>query len=128
MKLSSILASGLFFSGIIASPVAASGAAESSAASNSNETMIPSDNSTDVSIEGFKKLCFSHHQKSFCPGRNRSKCIKSHTPEKGPKKAANFCGFWCTKMKNTEDCGFNRQLYNYEPKDWTCKDDMSFDC
>ncbi|CCH46532.1 putative secreted protein [Wickerhamomyces ciferrii] len=126
MKLSSVLAaSALFLSGITASPIAAPSATEISVAFN--ETNFQSDNSTEVSIEG-SKFCFHANQKIFCHGGNESKCRKyySSMPAVGPNKAPSYCGFWCTKMKKTEDCGFNKIKFNYEP-DWSCKD-AKFNC
>ncbi|CCH46547.1 putative secreted protein [Wickerhamomyces ciferrii] len=130
MKLTPVLASELFFSGIFASPIS-NGATENPVASN--ETTLQSNNSTDISLEGMGrpgpvKFCFHQNQKDLCHGGSFKKCVKyqSAMPTLGVEGAPSFCAFWCTKMKKTEDCGFNKQKYNYEPK-WSCEN-ADFTC
>ncbi|CCH47034.1 putative secreted protein [Wickerhamomyces ciferrii] len=126
MKLSSVLASGLFLSCIAASPISVPAATESSTA---NEPKFQSDNSTDISMEGFDScFCFKRAQKQSCHGGSFNKCVKyySSQPSIGVERAPSFCGFWCTKMEKTKDCGFNKLKFNYHP-DWSC-DDAEFHC
>ncbi|CCH46530.1 putative secreted protein [Wickerhamomyces ciferrii] len=123
MKLTSVLASSaLLFLDIMASPISVPGATKSSVASN--ETNFQSDSSTDISMEG-ESFCFHETQSSRCLGGTFKKCVKERNGS-FDKTVPSFCGFWCTKMNKIEDCGFNKEKFNYNPK-WSCKD-AKFDC
>ncbi|CCH47026.1 putative secreted protein [Wickerhamomyces ciferrii] len=125
MKFTSVIAPGLLLSVIAASPIFAPAATESSI--DSNGTTFQSDNSTDVSLQG-EKFCFKKKQKDICHGGTFKKCVKYYRgmPPDGERIGPNTCGFWCTTMKKTEDCGFNKLKYNYHP-DFACAD-ADFSC
>ncbi|CCH44504.1 putative secreted protein [Wickerhamomyces ciferrii] len=122
MKFSTILTQGLLLSGIIASPIASNtpdatpDLAEGSYA----------DNSTDV-LAGNKyyyKLCFDTEASGFCFGNDLNTCIR-HYYAGGPKfsydNAVAYCSFWCSKVKNINDCRTNKKKFNYHPE-FACKD------
>ncbi|CCH46540.1 putative secreted protein [Wickerhamomyces ciferrii] len=110
MKLSSVFVQGLLLSGIMASPIADS--------KNSNDT---------VAVEGGSpgtKLCFDANKSVFCYGNNYEKCVSklnaSIRPGHGiPENAYNYCKFWCSKVKNIDDCRTNKKKFDYHP-DFAC--------
>ncbi|CCH47029.1 putative secreted protein [Wickerhamomyces ciferrii] len=121
MQLSSIFLQGLLLSGIIASPVAAT----SDALPDSFEGSY-ADNSTDllaVNKRAKYYLCFDAFESgNNCYGKNRRDC-SNHQQDKGltRRDAGNFCDFWCSKVRNVDDCKTRKKWANYHPK-WACKD------
>ncbi|CCH46531.1 putative secreted protein [Wickerhamomyces ciferrii] len=123
LSISVLAASALLFTGIMASPIAVPSATESSAASNYNETISPSGNSTDISMEG-ATVCIQGTKNLMCYGGTYKKCVKHRSVSE--RTAPNTCGFWCNKFEKIDDCGFNKLKYNYHP-DWSCKE-ARYDC
>ncbi|CCH46529.1 putative secreted protein [Wickerhamomyces ciferrii] len=118
MQLSSILLQGLLLSGIIASPIA-------STADAISDAFESPDNSTDLLGTAATRyyLCFDAFEAGkLCYGKNIRDC-SNHQQDGGMNRrdARNFCDFFCSKIRNVNDCKTRKKWANYHPK-WACKD------
>ncbi|CCH47025.1 putative secreted protein [Wickerhamomyces ciferrii] len=118
MKLSTIFAQGLLLSGIIASPVAATPDAlpdilEGPSADNSSDLLT-------LAGKSEYKLCFEANKGRYCYNYSVSKCVDAYLAH--PKKhltsseAKSLCSFWCSKIRNPNDCKTNKKKFNYHPE------------
>ncbi|CCH46548.1 putative secreted protein [Wickerhamomyces ciferrii] len=119
MKLSTVLVQGLLLSGIIASPVVTT-------AQDSLPDVVEdsnADNSTDSFTEegyspGSNYLCFDANKGKLCTGKSVASCEK-HYESRGKDIANSLCSFYCSKVKNVNDCKTNKKKFNYHPP-WGC--------
>ncbi|CCH46543.1 putative secreted protein [Wickerhamomyces ciferrii] len=120
MQLSSLIIQGLLLSGIIASPIAITDA-------------VPEDfegpsyphNYTDVVAAGKKKtdkFCYDENKGHHCYKHSLKACVEWYKGEKNhfsEYDANNLCSFYCSKIKNADDCKTNKKKFNYAPP-WGC--------
>ncbi|CCH47033.1 putative secreted protein [Wickerhamomyces ciferrii] len=107
MKLSSIVAQGVFLSGILASG--------NSTDEVTNKAKVPG-----------PVLCFEANQSRYCHKHDVQKCVVEYKGQSGPyqrstKDALSYCSFFCSKIKNVDDCRDMKNKFEYFPN-WYCAD------
>ncbi|CCH46544.1 putative secreted protein [Wickerhamomyces ciferrii] len=122
MKLSTSLIQGLLLSVISGSP--------NSDPNISPVSTIEADNSIDkftTEATSKYKLCFNANENVLCKDGSVKKCVSKwvSTSMGNAEHGTSFCSFWCSKMKNVDDCKTNKKKFNYHP-DWSCDRDATY--